>query len=410
MNIIIRYIDSVRPLKNNYLRVNLTRLIMLFILFYVLKSCIVPYIPESTESEEMLVVEGSISDQYEVNTIKLSKAFALWRNQNINVLSGCKVWISDDLGQIDSLEEKLFGTYVTDPADFQGVPGRKYTLYIKTNAAYGNLNYESFPMEMKPVPLIDSIYYEKKAYVTYPRPIEGCQIYLDTHDPANKCNFYMWKYFETWEINLPFNVTNKVCWGSDHSTGIFVKNTSLLAEDRVVRYPIRTISNPIDRLTVKYSMLVKQYSLNEDEYLYWESLKTTLEQVGGLYDLIPAYIPNNIYCVENPKEKILGYFSVSAVSSRRLFIKYKFNGYDWSCISDIKLGLPKFDWDIRSPSYGKDTSIVGLDATVWVAEDHTDEIPPYRILVHTRWCSDCTKKGIFDEYRNIKPSFWDDDK
>jgi Domain of unknown function (DUF4249) len=409
MNITIKYIKYVCKSLRDYLLTNPYGIIMLLLLFFTLKSCVVPYIPDQPENDQLLVVEGLISDQYGVNTIKLSKSRPIWTGQNPVHLTECKVWITDDLGHIENLKETSIGTYITDSSTFKGKIGRKYTLHIKTNPANGNLNYESFPMELKPVPEIDSLYYEKKAFTSNHLPVEGCQIFLDTHDPFNNSHFYRWAYSETWEINLPFNVENKVCWRTENSDDIFLKNSSLLAENRVVGFPIKTIDNPIDRLTIKYSIQVKQYSLNEDEYIYWEALKTSLDQQGGLYDIIPPIIPNNIYCLENPDEKTLGYFSVSAISLRRIFIKDSFIGYDESCNSSIKFGLPKFDRNINSPSYGKDTSIVGLDATVWVAEDHTDEDPPYRILVNTRWCSDCTKKGIFGDYRNIKPSFWDED-
>jgi hypothetical protein len=408
MNNIFKHYVS-RSGKNYLLLPDSTCLIILLILFFTLKSCVVPYIPEAPENDQLIVVEGLISDQNDVNTIKISKSRPLWTSQNPVHLTGCEVWITDDHGNLNNLKETTIGTYITDASTFKGIVGREYTLHIRTNPANGNLNYESFPMELKPVPEIDSLYYEKKVFTTYYLPIEGCEIFLDTHDPSNNSHFYRWAYSETWEIHLPFNVENKVCWRTEHSDDIFLKNSSLLAENRVVGFPIKTINNPIDRLTVKYSILVKQYSLNEDEYIYWEALKTSLDQQGGLYDIIPPIIPNNIYCVENPDEKTLGYFSVSAISSRRIFIKDKFTGYDESCNSSIKFGLPKFDMNGASPSYGKDTSIVGLDATVWVAEDHTDKIPPYRILVYNRWCSDCTQKGIFGDYRNSKPSFWDED-
>jgi len=60
-------------------------------------------------------------------------------------------------------------------------------LHIKTTGLNSNYNYESLPVEMKPVPPIDSVYYEKKiisetAGITNE---EGCQVYLNTHDPAN---------------------------------------------------------------------------------------------------------------------------------------------------------------------------------------------------------------------------------
>jgi Domain of unknown function (DUF4249) len=357
-----------------------------------LNSCIYPYTPETTENEELIIVEGMITDQPEINTIKLHKSVPLWKVANEKPLKGCKVWITDDQGNLDSLKEISIGTYVTDINTFQGITGRIYSLHINTTAANGGLSYESSPTEMKPVPPIDRIYYEKKVYITYPRPIEGCQIYLDTHDPMNISKFYRWKFSETWEFHLPFDVKNKVCWISDNSNDLIIKNASLLEEGRVVGFPLNSIQNPIDKLSVKYSILVSQYSMGEEEYFYWERLKNTMDEMGGLYDMIPAIIPNNVYCVENPDQKTLGYFSVSSVSSKRAFIKDNFAGQDVQyvdCISDTIYGTKPID---------------GLNAGVWVLIDHSGQIPPTRIITRSRACADCTSRGT-----NIKPAFWDDD-
>ena len=128
---------------------------------------------------------------------------------------------------------------------------------------------------------------------------------------------------------LPYSVPplrNKVCWISSNSNVINIKSTSVLEEDRISGYPLNFISNLTDRLRVKYSILVNQYSLNEDEYLYWEKFQNITEQVGGLYDIIPSSVPSNVYCLDDPNEKVLGYFSVSANSSKRIFIKDNFSG------------------------------------------------------------------------------------
>jgi hypothetical protein len=371
------------------------RLILILLVFLNFHGCIVNYVPDNiSENEEMLVVEGLITDQAGINTIKLSISQPLWRNSSPKALRGCIVSISDDLGQTYSLKESAtYGIYMTDPVSFQGVAGRSYTLHIKTAAAYGNLNYESIPMKMRAVPPIDRIYYEKKIYAHTPMPVEGCQIYLDTHDPAGKCNFYRWKYSETWEYHLPFDVKNRICWKSDNSSEIFIKSTSTLAEDRIVGLPLNSITNPVDKLSVKYSIQVQQYSLNEEEYQYWERIKNTSGEVGGLYDVIPAIIPNNIFCIENQNEKVLGYFSVSAVSSKRFFIKDSFAGIN-----------VKYEGCISDTIYGTEP-IPGLDATVWVIIDHSDLKPPMRIITYSPQCGDCRTTGT-----NVKPVFWDDDK
>jgi hypothetical protein len=249
-------------------------------------------------------------------------------------------------------------------------------------------------MEMKPVPAIDSIYYEKMTLkeIDGISAQEGCQVYLNTHDPTNQTKFYRWEYSETWEFVLPYYVANKICWVSASSDLINIKNTTVLEEDRIDRYPLNFISNQTDRLNVKYSILVNQYSLNEDEYLYWEKLQNLSEQVGGLYDIIPSSIPSNVYCLDDPNEKVLGYFSVSANSSKRIFIKDRFAGlinlYATCPADTVSLGFP----------------IPNLNSTVWIIEEHG--MPdPYRVLTYNRGCADCTVRGTTKE-----PDFWKDGK
>jgi hypothetical protein len=139
---------------------------------------------------------------------------------------------------------------------------------------------------------------------------------------------------------------------------------------------------------------VNQYSLNEDEYNYWQKIQNVTVQVGSLYDIIPASIPSNIQCIEVPGEKVLGYFSVSAKSSKRIFIKDKFSGIidrytNAICIKDT---IPYVN-----PS--------GLGTSVWILDDEPYHIGPYKITTEIQGCADCTLRGS-----NIKPSFWEDDK
>ena len=368
---------------------------IILLLLLLIHSCITPFVPEIERDKELMVVEGLITDQPRTNTIKLSKSLALWKSSSPTPLKGCTVWISDNLDNVDSLKEISRGTYVTDSLQFKGEIGRQYTLHIITAAAYGNLSYESDPIEMKPVPPLD-VCYEKELFIQNHQTIEGCQFYLDTYDPTNSCKFYRWEYSETWEFHLPYDVPNRVCWISNNSDEILIKNTSVLNESRINRFPFYFISNPIDRLEVKYSILVNQYSLNEGEYLYWERLQNMKEQSGGLYDIMPATIPSNIHCLDNPLEKVLGYFSVSAMSSKRVFIKDFFsnppaNGMYNNCPFDTIYG---------------DTIIGGnLGSFLWVIIEYPDTITRIRILTNKRDCADCRVRGT-----DIEPDFWNDDQ
>ena len=370
--------------------------ISLLLLFLLLNSCITQFVPQVTEEKELLVVQGLITDQNKIDTVKLSMSLPLGQASATKPVSGCSVSITDDLGDLFNLTETSAGIYIT-PSSFRGETGRVYTLHVSTNSSSNNLHYESNPMELKPVPKIDSLYYEK---INIQKPegffkgVDACQINLDTYDPDNKCKYYRWNYTETWQFRLLFEVPNQTCWITDKSHTIFIKSTVAFNEARIKSYPIIYISNATDRLKIKYSILVNQYSLNEEEYAYWEKIQNIAVQVGGLYDIIPASVPSNIRCIEDPNEKVLGYFSVSAMTSKRIFIKDNFEGIVnkyANCITDT-VGTNNFP---------------GLNVTAWILFAHLCSIPcvPFFEITTHKECSDCTLRGSL-----IKPDFWDENK
>jgi hypothetical protein len=369
--------------------------LMCIVIILVVGSCITQFVPETGEAQELLVVEGLITDQHDINTVKLSKTQSINSKVKGIPYKGCTVKIMDDLGNIYSLNEKSPGTYVTNTTSFLGVIGRKYKLSIRTNNP-GTINYtyESDFVEMLPVPSIDTLYYEKIEIREPLRPLkEGCQVYIDSHDPENKCKFYRWDFTETWMFQLPYRVSNRTCWISENSSIINVKNTSVLSEDIVSKYPLYYISPKTDRLSKKYSILLNQYSINENEFDYWQRLQSVNEDVGSLYDITPSFIPGNVTCMEDPFQNVLGYFSVSAKASKRFYITDNFSGlvdlYS-ECVSETVSNL---------------NSVKGLNKTVWVIDTLQLGGPPVYVLTTNKNCADCTTRGT-----NIKPSWWQDAK
>jgi hypothetical protein len=362
------------------------------ILFLALTSgCTGQFFPDIDENQERLVVDGMITDQNRVNRIKLSRSMPIGKPLVRKTVKGAVVTITDDKGIVTKLTEFPAGTYSTDSLKFRGCVGSRYSLNIKLN----NLNYETDFIEMKPVPPIDSLYYEKvviKASKEIKDIDEGCKIFADSWDPSGKCLFFRWNYTETWEYHIPYPVVNRVCWVSDRSDEILIKNTSSYSQARVSKYPILFINSNTDKLKVKYSILVNQYSLNESEFDFWEKVRNISENVGNLYDITPVAIPGNVRCTTNPDETVHGYFSVSAVSQKRLFIRDKF------------LGQPNFyTYCATDTLYGR-LPEEGLNTTYWVIEDYANEVPAWWVITEYRECADCTTEGT-----KIKPPFWDED-
>ncbi|MFZ0281571.1 MAG: DUF4249 domain-containing protein [Bacteroidales bacterium] len=357
-------------------------------LFLIVAGCSIEFNPDPGENREQLVVEGIITDQNRVNRIKLSKSLSVGKPLSFKAVSGAIVTVTDENEIVTTLTESPAGIYSTDSTEFRGRIGGRYSLNIRVN----NVNYLTDFIEMKPVPAINSLYYEKIAITSSKDTSdmeEGCRIYVDSFDPSGECLFFRWDYSETWEYRIPYAVTKRVCYVTERSDEILIKNTSLYSQARVTKYPVLLISNKSDRLKERYSILVNQYSLNEAEYYFWERVQNISQNVGDLYDITPMAIPSNIRSADNPEETVLGYFSVSAVTQKRLFIKDHF------------FGLPHFFIYCATDTVQGRLPETGLDSEYWVIEDYGDEIPPFWVITTFRECADCTTRGS-----SVMPSFW----
>ena len=356
--------------------------ILLTVFFLFVNSCVSEFIPEIKEKQNMLVVDGLITDQPVTNRIILSETVPMGEKINFIPVKGAAINILDDIGNQWTLSEKSDGIYCTDSLTFRGIPGRKYSLIIRT---YDD-TYTSPLVDMKPVPPIDSLYFEKVLlkYDYFGYSVEGCNIYLDTHDPLNETRYFRWDFTETWEMRYPWAglevVENGQCWITEKSGKILIKSTSALSESDVKKYPLHNIGTEHDtRLFLRYSILVNQYSISADEYYYWDKLKRVYEETGSLYDLIPVNITGNIKSTSDPQKLVFGNFCVSSVSSGRIYIDEYFKGPNpyWDCI---------------------DLTITGPGPGIWQLSFAGSTVYTNRID-----CIDCTYRGT-----KTKPEFWID--
>jgi hypothetical protein len=367
---------------------------LVLIIPLIIEGCVEKFTPEIHGTQYLPVVDGLITNQPEIYTVRLFWSIPIWEKTSV-IMAGCNVTVHDDLGHVYQFTESSTpGTYISDKSTFQGAVGRIYTLHINTdNATPTHYSYESAPVQMKAVPPIDSLFYKKviiKEAAPYRGKQEGCQIYLNTYDPHGDCRFYRWDYTETWKFQIPYYyITNQVCWISDNSKNINIKNITALSEIRITHYPLILISNETDRLSERYSVLVNQYSLSEDEFAYWEKISRITQDVGGLYDITPSAIPGNMFCVEDPGEQVLGYFSVSAKTSKRIYI------------DEIISGLVNPYKECPADTFGINEPIPGLNIYRWIIEERDG----YFVTTYYHRCADCTVRGT-----TTRPEFWEDFK
>lgn len=300
----------------------------------IFSRCVEPYVPELKGYESLLVVEGLITNENTSYSVKLSRSV---QDQDTvpEAISDATIYISDENSKNFYLKNCGNGHYKTDSVEFRGVIGKTYILHVQTSD--GNI-YESEPYTMEAVSDIDNIYYARDQEIGNSGTVmnEGLRIFLDSRGGINK--YYRWEYEETWKFKVPYpkkydyvNETlfvpvadvKEYCYKMRKSQEIIIYSSFAGKSERVEGQNVSFIDpKKSDRLLLQYSILMKQYSVSEKEYDFWYNMKQINEKGGSIYSLQPFPVISNIHNINDPEERVLGYFQVSAVKERRRFITF----------------------------------------------------------------------------------------
>jgi hypothetical protein len=296
----------------------------LLLMLIAASGCIEPFDPDISRYEEVLVVEGSFSDLPGDHYVRLSTTMQ-YSDATPGMVTGAAVAIRDSDGNVATCREIEDGVYLLDSGLMEGVVGKSYQLIVET--IDGN-RYESAYEMLKKAVDIDSVYYEIESNIpgSPGNQGNGLQIYVDAEDPGGETGYYRWDWVETWEFTVPYykpGFTNKVkCWTIRPSSGISIESTIQLEKDIVYRHKLNFVSGSSNRLVRQYSLLVRQFSLSEEAYDFWRKLELANEHTGTLFDPPPTPVTGNLENVNDPLEPVLGYFEVSGVSEKRIFISH----------------------------------------------------------------------------------------
>ncbi|MGW8315158.1 MAG: DUF4249 domain-containing protein [Bacteroidales bacterium] len=373
--------------------------ILLPLIVFLLQGCREPFDPPVEKYENILVVDGMITDAEGPHEVRLTRSFPF--NENYPATeTGAVVLVRSDLPETYFFLEEEPGIYRSDSA-LRGIPGQAYQLFIETSDGE---EFESEWVKLKPAPEIDSISHTltDPADAQDPEAAIGVLISVNTHDPANTTRYYRYEWLETWEILTPISSSlypgEQRCWRSGLSSQINVATTDHLTSDALIDHPLFVIRTTDNRLAIRYSVLVKQYALDLDTYGYWSDLMEVTQNTGTLFDPIPQRVEGNMNHLPDGAIPVLGLFQACGVSTGRIFIErdelpgglYIPGGFE-SC---------RF-YETSSPSemeYYMDNGFEYVD-------EYVDGNTLFKIYTESSDCFRCTFSGT-----NQRPDYWPADQ
>lgn len=348
-------------------------------------------LPNTSSSQSLLVVEGNLTIGGPT-LIRLTKTFRLEDSARVQSVNGAALRVEGKDNSVQLINFSGNGNYTSPGLNL--LPGNEYRLRIRTTEGKEFL---SDYVVAQITPLIDSISWEKK-----PNEVT---IFANTHDPSNNTRYYRWEYVETWEYRslyfsdilfennvmrsrLPQEYVNQ-CWTTINSSNILLANSLRLQSDIINKAPLITIPQNDNRISVRYSILARQYALSKQAYNFYELMKTNTEDVGTFFGPLPSELSGNIQCVTNPAEVVIGFVTVSSVNEKRIFIEN-------AEVRPWYNPLPCFD---KTVPYNLDSIGAAIQEGYLPVND---QILPPRYLFATSICVDCRQRGGV----TTRPSFW----
>jgi hypothetical protein len=379
------------------------RTIALFLLLgTMISACKERYeLPYSGPATGYLVIDGVINSGQGPTTLRLTRTLALVDSVAFRNVINASVRVEGDDNSTHHLSQISDGVYHSPQLSLNS--NVKYRLHI--NTAEGKEYLTDYVPVLK-TPAIDSLPWEKDD--------EGVTIFVNTGDPQNKTLYYRWQYEETWEFHsafysqikyevdgngTPFDVDPRdpleaqqmyTCYSGGNSTSLLIGSSAKLSRD-TIHLPIHAIPNGSEKISVLYSILVRQYAVSKGGYEFLQRMKKNTEQVGSLFDAQPSELVGNVRCVNDPLEPVIGYVDIADAQEKRIFIRrgevQPWN-YGQGCFEE---SIPNVPDSLAAFSTYIPTSVAQysmLGDTV-------------RVFVSLPNCVDCRSRGT-----STKPSFW----
>lgn len=383
-----------------------------------MSSCLSPYDVKVPDYDELLVVDGLLTNENKTHTIRLTRSIP-----QIGVTpkfeTDAEVIISEVGGVDELLRESSPGVYETDSTIFIANIGSTYILKIKTKN--GSI-YESDECLILPPTQINDVYFDKdKAWnADNSEELEGVSVYVESEMPQD--SYVRWTYSEDWKfrakyVDVPIfdenkewdfvRVENDFCWKHLRSNSIVVHTTKDMVDAQSLHKKVCFLQSVgSDRFDIRHSLFIRQMTISKQEYNFWRKLGISSGEVGDIFGTQPFLITGNVKCISDSKESVLGYFKTGSIASKRIYIgpsnlvdlDVNFGMQSYCQVDTVRLHETYYDsYYSMFIDKAKNERITLSD---FVLSDSDDILGAIYVKAE---CTDCSLTGS-----TKKPKFWED--
>jgi hypothetical protein len=306
-------------------------LVALVLTIWFTGSCREIYNHDAGHQENVIIVEGLITDRSGPYLVRLSTNQIIENGLHDRTsfptgISGAMVYIKDNKDEIFLFTESEPGRYYSQDF-FEGVGGNTYTLYIETPDGH---SYVSEP-QLLPFPVnIDSLYARPKIRETLKRnaqggyflqSTEGAEVLLDVSYQDEQYKYFRLVPEGLILYNFPTGEIQNYLWKKinmlDHvnvSSYKFEAASVVTRNHNVTFFPRHKFEYDLnnDEYIHRKILLLKIYGLNKGAWDFYTAIERQINAEGKLFDPVATRLPSNIRCTTDPSRLALGLFEASS--------------------------------------------------------------------------------------------------
>jgi len=389
--------------------------VLLVLSLCIFVACTEPYAFENESYEDILVVDGMLTNQVKKHQLHLGRSYAFGEQSAPE--KGAQVRVVDQDGNAVPYREKEDFIYEATQA-FGAVAGKEYHVEITT--ASGK-NYRSRPMTLPAEANIENI---TATAATNDFDQAGIRIAIDAQSESNAARLYRLEYEETYKVVAPHwtpydavvvfegystfetavirrETEERVCYALNTSNEITLRSTANQTLDRIDQEEVVFLSIQDPKLIHRYSVLVRLLVEQPETYDYYNTLKELSAQSLNFFSTVqPGYLTGNIFNPSDENEKVAGFFSVSAADEARIFVNL--NDYYPDAEEPPYFNPCHFQAPLASGTRGNRSLLNSIYKGFLRFYDYNrGEMEGGAYIMVTANCGDCTVLGS-----NKKPDFW----
>lgn len=307
-------------------------------------SCVDPYEPVYDFEKSILFIQGEVSGEPGRSSVHIQESKELLGSYITENVSNAYVEVrtSSNLTEVFESTADTLGIYLPGTS-FVAESEKEYQLYVRLeDGREYRSTWQSQPAPVEMDKVTATFDPEVRFSEIRGELVPGHQIRVDWQDPPGQSNYYRWTYTIIREESicqscfggryrdgacqadpsLPISnrydyLCSELCFSFETKSNLVVQSDEFINGNRVRDKEVGILEFESRKPVL---IEVSQYTISQEQFAFSRLANELGVESGGVNATLPGALIGNVFNVNEPNERVIGFFGASSRTTDRVFI------------------------------------------------------------------------------------------